>query len=141
MSNVVATYGKSFNITALFITHDKEDAFFLSNRIAIMHGGEILQVGSPKELYNKPKNLYCANFLGKINELFKNQFIRPEKIYLSTNSKYKAKINNITFYGSFYEINATFNNQEILINSLDCRLNIGDEIYFDYNKDDLIQIF
>ncbi len=39
---------KEFNITALFITHDKEDAFFLSDRIAIMNGGDILQVGSCK---------------------------------------------------------------------------------------------
>ncbi len=54
---------KSFGITALFITHDKEDAFYLSDRIAIMHGGDILQIGTAKDIYHHPADLYCANFL------------------------------------------------------------------------------
>jgi iron(III) transport system ATP-binding protein len=57
---------KSFGITALFITHDKEDAFYLSDRIAIIHGGDILQVGTAKDIYHHPADLYCANFLGKM---------------------------------------------------------------------------
>jgi iron(III) transport system ATP-binding protein len=60
---------KAFGITALFITHDKEDAFYLSDRIAIMNGGDILQVGTAKDIYHHPADLYCANFLGKMTQI------------------------------------------------------------------------
>ncbi len=71
---------KAFGITALFITHDKEDAFYLSDRIAIMNNGNILQTGTAKDLYHHPVDLYCANFLGKMTELSLNNYIRPEHI-------------------------------------------------------------
>ncbi|MDY0051952.1 MAG: ABC transporter ATP-binding protein, partial [Aliarcobacter sp.] len=70
---------KAFRITALFITHDKEDAFYLSDRIAIMAGGNILQVGTAKDIYHHPNDLYCANFLGKMTQISENTYIRPEQ--------------------------------------------------------------
>ena len=69
---------KSFGITALFITHDKEDAFYLSDRIAIMHGGDILQVGTAKDIYHNPADLYCANFFFFLSQVDKNRYIRLE---------------------------------------------------------------
>ena len=71
---------KAFGITALFITHDKEDAFYLSDRIAIMNDGNILQTGTAKDIYHHPADLYCANFLGKMTEVSSNTYIRPEHI-------------------------------------------------------------
>jgi ABC-type Fe3+/spermidine/putrescine transport system ATPase subunit len=127
---------KSFGITALFITHDKEDAFYLSDRIGIMHGGDILQVGNAKDIYHHPANLYCATFLGKITQLNENTYIRPEHIEICDKSKssYEAVIKSIVFYGSFYEvIIQTSDNKELLINSFDDTLYVGQTINYCFN--------
>lgn len=124
---------KLFGITALFITHDKEDAFYLSDRIAIMHGGDILQVGTAKDIYHHPANLYCANFLGKMTKISQNSYIRPEHIHISPNGKYDAIIKNIVFYGSFYEIIIEANNEELLVHSFDDHLEVNQNIKYDFD--------
>ncbi len=55
------------NATALFVTHDMRDALSSADRIAIMRNGSIVQTGTPRELYDNPKDSYVANFFGKIN--------------------------------------------------------------------------
>jgi len=50
--------------TMVYITHDQVEAMTLADRIAIMKGGQIMQLASPNEIYNKPKNLYVAEFIG-----------------------------------------------------------------------------
>jgi iron(III) transport system ATP-binding protein len=124
---------KSFGITALFITHDKEDAFYLSDRIAIMNGGDILQVGTAKDIYHNPVDLYCANFLGKITEISQNNYVRPEHIFITENGRFNAIIKSIVFYGSFYEIILKTENYELLIHSFDDNLEIGQNIKYDFN--------
>jgi len=54
-------------ITFIIVTHDQEEAMSLSDRMAIMKNGEILQVGNPVEIYEKPKDIYIANFIGTAN--------------------------------------------------------------------------
>lgn len=56
-------------ITAIFVTHDQEEAFELSDRIAIMQGGTLQQVGTPELLYLQPVNPFVATFLGRANFL------------------------------------------------------------------------
>ena len=125
---------KSFGITALFITHDKEDAFYLSDRIAIMHGGDILQVGTAKDIYHNPADLYCANFLGKMTQVDKNSYIRPEHIQICEDGNFEGKIIDIIFYGSFYEIIVKMNENIILIHSYNDTLIIGQNIKFKYSE-------
>ena len=55
------------NLTTIFVTHDQEEANAICDRIAIMNDGVIQQVGTPVELYEKPANLFVANFLGAAN--------------------------------------------------------------------------
>lgn len=124
---------KSFGITALFITHDKEDAFYLSDRIAIMNGGDILQVGTAKDIYHNPVDLYCANFLGKITEISQNNYVRPEHIFITPNGRFNAIIKNIVFYGSFYEIILKTEKTELLIHSFDDNLEIGQNVKYDFS--------
>jgi multiple sugar transport system ATP-binding protein len=51
--------------TSLFVTHDQEEAMTLSDLICVMREGKIVQAGSPREIYNKPRDLYVAEFVGK----------------------------------------------------------------------------
>ena len=56
-------------LTTIFVTHDQEEANTVCDRIAVMNDGIIQQVGTPKELYEQPANLFVANFLGTANIL------------------------------------------------------------------------
>ncbi|WP_300673142.1 ABC transporter ATP-binding protein [Desulfoluna sp.] len=57
------------SLTTLYVTHDQEEALTLSDRIAVMKGGEILQTGTPKGLYERPGHLFTGMFLGLSNTL------------------------------------------------------------------------
>ena len=81
-------------ITFIIVTHDQEEAMSLSDRMAIMKNGEILQVGNPVEIYEKPKDKYIANFIGTAN-IFNvlnknNQIIIKELNYEVKNINNKA---------------------------------------------------
>jgi ABC-type Fe3+/spermidine/putrescine transport system ATPase subunit len=52
-------------VTAVYVTHDQEEAFLLSDRIAVIEAGELVQVASPRHVYSYPKDLFVANFVGE----------------------------------------------------------------------------
>ncbi|SMY06327.1 ABC transporter ATP-binding protein [Flavimaricola marinus] len=56
-------------ITFVFVTHDQEEALTMSNRIAVMSAGELLQVGTPRDIYDRPVNRFVADFIGETNFL------------------------------------------------------------------------
>jgi spermidine/putrescine ABC transporter ATP-binding subunit len=58
---------KSVGITFVFVTHDQEEALSMSDRIAVMGKGKIIQIAPPRELYEKPVNVEVATFIGSIN--------------------------------------------------------------------------
>jgi ABC-type Fe3+/spermidine/putrescine transport system ATPase subunit len=58
---------KELEITALFVTHDQEEAFDLSDRIAVMRAGRLRQLGTPRELYQEPADRFVAGFVGRAN--------------------------------------------------------------------------
>ena len=60
---------RSVGVTTLYVTHDQAEALSLGDRVCVMNGGEILQVGSPQEIYAQPKNLFVAQFVGEMNFL------------------------------------------------------------------------
>lgn len=58
---------KKLGITAIFVTHDQEEALSISDRIVVMNTGVMEQVGTPFEIYNFPKTRFVANFVGSLN--------------------------------------------------------------------------
>ncbi len=68
MQKELTNLQKQTKTTFVYITHDQEEALNMSDRIVIMNeGGNILQLGSPENVYNNPKNLFIANFIGDRN--------------------------------------------------------------------------
>jgi len=59
---------KDLGITTIYVTHDQEEALTLSDRIAVINLGKLLQIGSPRDLYERPENPFVADFIG-INNL------------------------------------------------------------------------
>lgn len=64
-------------ITFIFVTHDQEEALMLSDRVAVMEKGKIVQLGTPREVYEKPRSQFVAEFIGQSNFL-KCQVIRSD---------------------------------------------------------------
>jgi iron(III) transport system ATP-binding protein len=79
------TLVKRLGLTAVYVTHDQEEAFALCDRIAVMSDGQILQIGKPQALYDHPTNLAVAKFLGHHN------LIRAVRLTASTDRVTKFK--------------------------------------------------
>jgi spermidine/putrescine transport system ATP-binding protein len=60
---------RELKITFLYVTHDQEEALKMSDRLAVMQGGRVLQVGSPQEIYERPASRFVADFIGESNVL------------------------------------------------------------------------
>jgi len=56
---------RRLGITAIYVTHDQEEAMVISDRIAVLNQGMVMQIGTPKELYKRPRNMFVATFLGR----------------------------------------------------------------------------
>ena len=82
---------KELGVTTIYVTHDQVEAMTLADKIVVLNEGKIIQIGSPFELYNYPKNLFVAQFIGtpKMNILECNQ--KEGYIYLSKNKKTNIK--------------------------------------------------
>lgn len=74
-------------ITFIYVTHDQEEAITMSDRIAVMNQGKVLQLGSPEEIYEKPANHFVADFIGETN------FI-PGKVRQLQSGKYGLEISD-----------------------------------------------
>jgi ABC-type Fe3+/spermidine/putrescine transport system ATPase subunit len=60
---------RRLGLTVIYVTHDQDEAMSMADRIAVLHGGVLHQVGSPEELYNRPSTVFTASFLGDNNIL------------------------------------------------------------------------
>ena len=58
---------RDVGITFIYVTHDQEEAITMADRIAVMNEGKLLQVGSPKEIYERPRTRFVADFIGETN--------------------------------------------------------------------------
>ena len=67
---------KEAKVTALYVTHDQAEAVVLGDRIGVMENGKLMQMSPPVELYNKPENLFVANFTG-VSNLIKGEIGAP----------------------------------------------------------------
>lgn len=86
-------------MTMIFVTHDQEEALSLSDRIAVMKQGCIVQNGTPEEIYYKPANEEIAAFIGKTNP----DFLRPEELCLTEDPAAPCTVLERQFMGSHTE--------------------------------------
>lgn len=104
-------------VTFLFVTHDQEEALALSDRIAVMRGGEIEQTGTPEELYQKPRTRFVASFLGEMNWV-EGVGIRPECLRVSgdplSNGR-PGRIAHATFLGPYRHLTIQLESGEVVI--------------------------
>ncbi|MFO0448772.1 MAG: ABC transporter ATP-binding protein, partial [Pseudomonadota bacterium] len=68
---------EKLGVTFVIVTHDQEEAMVLGTRIGVMHAGEILQVGTPTDIYEYPTSRYVADFIGSVN-LYEGRIVEDE---------------------------------------------------------------
>jgi putative spermidine/putrescine transport system ATP-binding protein len=78
---------RSLGLSFLYVTHDQEEALTMSDRIAVMHCGKVVQVGTPRTIYERPRTEFVARFIGESNVLRLRDgrlaSVRPERIALT----------------------------------------------------------
>lgn len=107
----------ALGITFIFVTHDQEEALTMADRIAVFNDGQIIQIGTPIEIYEKPANEFVAGFVGISNLLHEvaskeilgktgTFSIRPEKIKIGSAFDRKASgiVTQVQFIGSFTRV-------------------------------------
>lgn len=113
---------REMGLTTIMVTHDQEEALTMVDRIVVMNKAEVMQCGTPEEVYQTPENPFVADFIGSINFISKRKdhiyqadddsgvfAIRPEKIHLRKQpeeNSVRGVIEDIEFRGSFYRVSA-----------------------------------
>lgn len=142
ITNLVHNIG----LTAIYVTHDQSEALAMSDEIVVMNKGQILQVGSPEEIYNEPKEAFVAKFIGKSNWLIPEKtLIRPEHIHLmpiedERVENYEGTIKTVSYVGDRYEILVDVINMGSFIVYDSKRRQKGDKIKLFIKKSDIYSI-
>ena len=95
MRSVIKEIQHSVGITTVYVTHDQEEAMAVSDRIAVMNQGDIQQIGTPKMLYQRPANLFVANFIGRTNIMKAKVFMKDGKPYLEMKTGYEVELDTL----------------------------------------------
>ena len=111
---------RSQGTAAIFVTHHSDDAFSISDRVAVMHGGQIHQIASPRDIWRNPASPEIAALFGNINVLPQDDgdpgaapFARPDQLVLDSDTKgclATGTIKRIEFLGSFQRVTVQLEN-------------------------------
>ena len=129
---------KKIGITTLFITHDQQEALTISDNIAVMSKGKILQIGTPQEIYFRPVNSKVAHAVGNVNDLTEAQndmlkciwkekemsAIRPENFVLDKEKQrgdtIEGVITKVSFCGAHTEYFVALGDADLKVIELNC---------------------
>ena len=130
---------REFDISMIFVTHDQAEAFSIADKIILMNKGNIIQVDTPIDLYNTPKDRFSLEFIGKAN-IYGDKYIRPEMIEILKDGE-EAIVKNISFKGDIIDLavdTREVKGLKIQILNRKQNYNIGDKIYIKYEMEDLL---
>jgi iron(III) transport system ATP-binding protein len=117
MRTVIKNIQHNVGITTVYVTHDQEEAMAVSDRIAVMSAGVIQHVGTPKNIYQRPANLFVSTFIGRSNVINGKLRVEGEKVFLETGSGYRAPMHNVQEqYRQDQDIVLSIRPEEFLLN-------------------------
>ena len=126
-------YLKDKEVTCIVATHDHEDVISFSDHMMVLHNAQILAYGSPKDLYNNPKNRLVASFFGEFNEIENHGIVYANQLKIVKSSTLKAIVKKSYYNGNHYLIEADLNEQSIFMEHHQS-LKKGQEIYISIRK-------
>jgi len=130
-------------VAFLFVTHDQEEALSMSDRMAVMHQGVLEQVGSPREIYQRPCTKFVASFLGAMNWIG-NIGVRPECTCMGRDARQNARAAIVTrsvFLGSTLHVEVRCEGGESIIAQVAPQddFNEGESVHIWWEPKDEIQ--
>jgi thiamine transport system ATP-binding protein len=142
MRNII----KSAGLTAIYVTHDRQEAFAIADRIAIMNAGQIEQIGTPEEVYRQPRTVFVARFLGLNNILpvlritsqgaetpigtFPAEgspqylLLHPDGIHISNSGTLSGKVIEQVFQGENYRLSVYIKDDVVLTFKVRSEINL-----------------
>ena len=129
-------------ITVIFVTHDQEEAMSLSHRIVVMNKGKFEQVGTPAEIYDNPKTLHVASFIGEMNFIHRGDktiAVRPENVSVrpGTGGDLDGTVRTVMLLGHYVVLNVQCGENVVKCNvdrDLSDSLSIGDQVALSFSK-------
>jgi iron(III) transport system ATP-binding protein len=94
MRTVIKNIQHNVGITTVYVTHDQEEAMAVSDRIAVMEGGDIQHIGTPKDIYQRPSNLFVSTFIGRTNILKSKLTVKDGDAYVVLPDGYEFKVDS-----------------------------------------------
>lgn len=164
MRREIVRLQKELGTTTIHVTHDQAEALTMGDRVALLHEGKIVQIGSPEELYHDPVNLFVAEFIGypKINmldtkierhvlipfglpminqPLHKEKVlvgIRPEQIHIAPDGQYEATVASSEYLGGQYVVTLSFKEIPLTVSNCTTQLEPGTPANFTFRQQDLL---
>lgn len=134
--------------TVIYVTHDQVEATTMADRLAILNFGKVIQVDTPKNVFNHPLNQFVAQFIGSpemnlvAGELcgFPKEKVgfRPEEVIVSGSGSENGEVELVEFLGAQQLVFTRWKNQSVkLFSSVEQRLSPGQKIHFDLPKEKL----
>ncbi|STO31512.1 Spermidine/putrescine import ATP-binding protein PotA [Fusobacterium necrogenes] len=149
MQKLVKNLQKELRVTTLFITHDRDEAFTLGDRLGIMENGKLIALDRGEKLFNCPKTLYVAKVLGIENIFLKEKFekifnyksevttkylgISGQDIKIAENGKTQGKVVDMSFSMGRYIVEIEVKDEKINCIT-NVRLEIGDMVFIDFEE-------
>jgi len=144
---------KELEVAIVFVSHDTQDALMISDRVGFMQEGDLVQISSPEELYNNPKRLSTAKFLGVLNQFDIQELltfgikdtpvnksiavIRAEDLKLKTKGIHPVIITGCKFLGANYLIQSMAEKGKGMYHVSKRRIEIGTKRYINISMNDI----
>ncbi len=163
MRQEIVRLQKTLKKTMLHVTHDQVEALTMADRIALLHDGKLVQLGSPEDLYRKPADTFVAGFIGhpKINlvqadlvdgrtvpfglsarsDFKSNQVIlgiRPESVELSSAGPFEATVESSEYLGDEYIASLKFGDKLLTASQLPTEPADGSRVRFGLKQDEIL---
>lgn len=132
---------EEMHITSIFVTHDQMEAMSMSDQIVVLNKGVVEQQDSPETIYNQPKTVFTAKFIGKSNWIGMQKMFRPEAASLQEKAgcrPYPAIVKGIQFLGEKYQLFLEENGVNKWVMESSDRYDIGSHVSVFINEDQLI---
>jgi len=166
MRREIVRIQKKMNTTTVHVTHDQAEALTMADRIALLDKGNLIQLGTPKEMYSSPVNIFTADFLGfpKINliEVNKNNGIlspfgnlvekfqkkieceeivmgiRPENIKICDDGQFEGKVVDSVYLGDHYVITVDYMGHKLVISGEKNPFEFGKGVNFTFDQENIL---
>ncbi|WP_187263918.1 ABC transporter ATP-binding protein [Pontibacter beigongshangensis] len=156
LKSIIHDIGEKLDITCILISHDPQDTLSWADEILVLHAGQIIQQGTPEQIYKQPVNEYTAALFGSYNLLHgamakalsaipdtalneKSLLVRPEnfKIHADTSQGTPGIVEQVKYYGSHYEVDVRLAEKIVTVRTGPVPFEAGDKVSVSLSPDDV----